>query len=57
MDSGGPLFLTNYGIVYLVGIISFGKTCADNAPSVNTKVSEYVNWIVQNTPGASYCNR
>lgn len=48
-DSGGPLFLDAGGVVYLVGIISFGSACADRNPSVSTRVTAYADWIRQNT--------
>ncbi|XP_026736002.1 trypsin, alkaline C-like [Trichoplusia ni] len=42
-DSGGPLY---YGDI-LIGIVSFGQSCADpRFPGVNTAVSSYTNWIV-----------
>ncbi|XP_037093168.1 CLIP domain-containing serine protease 14D-like [Pollicipes pollicipes] len=51
-DSGGPLMLADRfsrGPPYsLVGIISFGNRFCGNGgvPSVNTRVSEYLNWIL-----------
>ncbi|XP_029731272.1 venom serine protease-like [Aedes albopictus] len=56
-DSGGPLFYTDYynGLVYLVGIVSYGMACATNDPSVSTRVTEYLNWIMQNTAEWNYC--
>lgn len=46
-DSGGPLFYEAGGLVYLAAIASFGTTCADNKPAVNTRITEYANWIRQ----------
>ncbi|XP_001657965.2 venom serine protease 34 [Aedes aegypti] len=56
-DSGGPLFYTDYynGLVYLVGIVSYGMACATNDPSVSTRVTEYISWIMQNTAEWNYC--
>ncbi|XP_055531865.1 venom serine protease-like [Wyeomyia smithii] len=56
-DSGGPLFYTDYynGLVYLVGVVSYGMACATNDPSVSTRVTSYLNWIMQNTPEWNYC--
>ena len=49
-DSGGPLMVpTTTGPPYsLVGIVSFGAVrCGEGGiPSVNTRVSEYLNWIL-----------
>ncbi|CAH0596159.1 unnamed protein product [Chrysodeixis includens] len=42
-DSGGPLY---YGDI-LIGIVSFGQSCADpHYPGVSAAVSSYTNWIV-----------
>lgn len=56
-DSGGPLFYTDYynGLVYHIGIVSYGMACATNDPSVSTRVTEYLNWIMQNTAEWNYC--
>uniref|UniRef100_A0A182PP24 Peptidase S1 domain-containing protein n=1 Tax=Anopheles epiroticus TaxID=199890 RepID=A0A182PP24_9DIPT len=56
-DSGGPLFFTNVatGLLYNVGIVSFGIACATDKPSVNTRVTEYLDWIMVNTPRSFYC--
>ncbi|CAH2054924.1 unnamed protein product, partial [Iphiclides podalirius] len=44
-DSGGPLLYSDV----VVGIVAFGEGCADaTAPGVNTLVSPYTNWIVEN---------
>ncbi|XP_043217205.1 CLIP domain-containing serine protease 14D-like [Amphibalanus amphitrite] len=49
-DSGGPLMAaTRTGPPYsLVGVVSFGAVrCGEGGvPSVNTRVSEYLNWIL-----------
>lgn len=48
-DSGGPIQIMAQGnscVYYVIGITSFGKSCAvSNAPGVYTKVSYYLNWI------------
>ncbi|KAJ6647070.1 Venom serine protease 34 [Pseudolycoriella hygida] len=54
-DSGGPLYGTINGQVFLIGIISYGQGCATDYPSVNTRVTSYLSWIQENTPGAVYC--
>ncbi len=50
-DSGGPVMIRNPDTndYTQVGIVSFGDGCGKpNAPSVNTRVSNYIDWI-QNT--------
>ncbi len=44
-DSGGPLVLT-YGAPVLVGIVSWGDSCAKpGSPGVYVRVSDYTDWI------------
>lgn len=43
-DSGGPLAVQNI----LVGIVSWGHPCAKGYPDVFTRVSSYVDWILEN---------
>ncbi|XP_044731437.1 transmembrane protease serine 11C-like isoform X2 [Chrysoperla carnea] len=45
-DSGGPLV---YNHTLLIGIISWGRGCAEDFPGVFTKVSYYHDWIVNHT--------
>lgn len=40
-DSGGPLIVNNQ----IIGIVSFGKGCAEKFPSVFTRVSWYKEWL------------
>lgn len=56
-DSGGPLFYQDPEdiVLFNVGIISYGIACATNNPSVNIKVSEYLDFIMQNTRQTIYC--
>lgn len=54
-DSGGPIFGTLNGRVFLLGIISYGQGCATDYPSVNTRITSYLSWIQANTYGATYC--
>ncbi|MFJ7769385.1 serine protease [Streptomyces sp. NPDC097107] len=52
-DSGGPVTY-DAGYPVLIGVISYGRGCATDSPSVSTRVSSYLQWIVQNTPDAVY---
>lgn len=59
-DSGGPAFFENLKTVYLCGVISFGVLCANgNTPGVQTRVTLYLKWIVDNTEDGTlyYCDK
>ncbi|KAL2713388.1 venom serine protease-like [Vespula squamosa] len=53
-DSGGPILWQNprSNRVFDLGIISYGSTCADNNPGVNTRVTKYLDFILRSTPGS-----
>ncbi|XP_053668335.1 venom serine protease-like [Anopheles marshallii] len=55
-DSGGPLYYTapESQLVYEVGVVGFGVACASNFPSVNTRVTSYLDWIASTT-GYTFC--
>ena len=47
-DSGGPLFYDYQGSLYQIGIVSFGKGCAEpRYPGVYTRVTKYIDWLGQ----------
>lgn len=56
-DSGGNLYWTYSSRQYTVGIVSYGKDCASKYPSVNTRVTFYLNWIEQQLPGLFFCKK
>lgn len=47
-DSGGPLMWFRVKEWYLVGVVSFGleKCGTDGVPGVYTRMSEYMNWVL-----------
>lgn len=48
-DSGGPLMLNDYGVYYLIGIVSAGYSCAKNyQPGIYHRVSSSSDWISSN---------
>ncbi|GAB0090087.1 venom serine protease [Sergentomyia squamirostris] len=55
-DSGGPVMWTNprNARLYLTSVVSFGLQCGI-LPSVNTRITSFLTWIQQNTPGVQYC--
>jgi len=56
-DSGGPViyYSKRHRRDFLVGIISFGKECASNIPGVNTRVSSYLAWIMEEIKDTALC--
>ncbi|MBF25097.1 MAG: hypothetical protein CMP49_01070 [Flavobacteriales bacterium] len=58
-DSGGPVVVRNIENTHwlLIGITSWGQGCAEPGyPGVYTKVSNYINWINNNTDGCIDAN-
>lgn len=58
-DSGGPITYEDPENVrhFLVGIVSRGSACASKAPSINVRVTDYLDWIVDVTREVTYCNK
>ncbi|XP_044728769.1 trypsin-1-like [Chrysoperla carnea] len=56
-DSGGPLvYEREPGKMELIGIVSWGIGCATpGIPGMYTKVTDYLDWIADNTRDAVYC--
>ncbi|XP_069973385.1 venom protease-like [Penaeus vannamei] len=53
-DSGGPLFVKEDGKYTQVGIVSHVvESCL--TPGVFTRVTEFLTWISDNTPGETFC--
>ncbi|KAL2723532.1 venom serine protease-like isoform X2 [Vespula maculifrons] len=52
-DSGGPILWQNPKSkrIFLLGVINYGRTCADEAPGVNLRVTSYLDFITRSTPG------
>jgi secreted trypsin-like serine protease len=52
-DSGGPLMLNDYGVWYLIGIVSAGYSCAKQyQPGIYHRVSSSSDWISANVQSA-----
>lgn len=47
---GGPLMMRLESRWYQLGIVSFGNKCGEPGyPGVYTRVSEYMDWVRENT--------
>lgn len=53
-DSGGALYY-RFNQLFAIGLVSYGKGCASNSPSVNTRISAYLPWIRSVCAGAYFC--
>ncbi|XP_015184241.1 PREDICTED: venom serine protease, partial [Polistes dominula] len=56
-DSGGPILWrspTTDNLI-LVGVVNFGRTCADDAPGGNARVTSFMEFIHNATIGETYC--
>ncbi|KAI5740466.1 hypothetical protein M8J76_004123 [Diaphorina citri] len=48
-DSGGPLMYPLDTKYYIIGVVSYGKKCAEvGFPGVYTRVTNYIQWIADN---------
>ncbi|XP_050504690.1 venom serine protease-like [Diabrotica virgifera virgifera] len=56
-DSGGPVIWQDSVSrrLYAVGVISYGLGCATNRPAVNTRVTSYLDWIVNIIQDYGFC--
>ncbi|KAM7351668.1 brachyurin [Cochliomyia hominivorax] len=50
-DSGGPLIYQHKGVIYQVGLTSFGSSggCEIGFPTVYTRITNYLGWIARKT--------
>lgn len=59
MDSGSNVIYNyaagSYSKLYSVGIISGGNGCGGPSPSLNVRVTSYLDWIEENSSDAFYC--
>ncbi|KAG5673722.1 hypothetical protein PVAND_003742 [Polypedilum vanderplanki] len=56
-DSGGPLILNIRGTQFAVGLISYGIGCGSVYPSINTRITSYLDWITRNLQNESLCQK
>jgi secreted trypsin-like serine protease len=56
-DSGGPLLLNSKGRQHVVGLISYGIGCGTIYPSVNTRITTFLPWIMEKTAGEMFCRK
>lgn len=56
-DSGGPLVYFVKGRQYVVGLISYGIGCGSQYPSVNTRITSYLDFILKHTDGEILCRK
>lgn len=56
-DNGGGLWWTgpDNGRLYVIGVSSFNSHCAGPNPTESTRVTQYLNWITDNSPESNYC--
>ncbi|CAD6234362.1 GSCOCT00001853001.2-RA-CDS [Cotesia congregata] len=57
-DSGDPVLWQNPATrrIVLIGMVSYGSSCAGGLPSVNSRVGAFIDWIKSQAPqGHRYC--
>lgn len=56
-DSGGPLLWLDQNSyrINVIGVISTGYGCATTHAGLNTRITQYLEWIQKNTPEVQYC--
>ncbi|KAH8355171.1 hypothetical protein KR093_007552 [Drosophila rubida] len=56
-DSGGPVILRQRSRMFLLGVISYGRSCCQSyGVGVNTRISSHLNWL-RSYVGGSVCVR
>lgn len=53
-DSGSGVLMPISGRSHVIGITSGGAGCGTK-PALNTRVTPYLDWILQNSPDSEYC--
>lgn len=56
-DSGSPLIFYSKGRQFVVGLISYGIGCGSKYPSVNTRITSYLPWILNKTADETLCRK
>lgn len=56
-DSGTSIYYSHpeNSLLYAIGVVSGGVGCGGSNPSINTRVTSFLDWILTKTPGATFC--